>query len=65
MVLDLTGALAWKPGRTTLRLEVDEGGVALVRTDRDRKEQSTVLGRPTGWARWARSRSPGCWRRTG
>ncbi|BFO15465.1 hypothetical protein SHKM778_18530 [Streptomyces sp. KM77-8] len=46
VVLDLTGALAWKPGRTTLRLEVDEGGVALVRTDRDRKEQSTVLGRP-------------------
>ncbi len=46
VVLDLTGALAWKPGRTTLRLEVDESGVALVRTDRDRKEQSTVLGRP-------------------
>lgn len=46
VVLDLTGALAWKPGRTTLRLEVDESGVALVRTDRDRKERSTVLGRP-------------------
>ncbi|MFE0731267.1 type VII secretion protein EccCa [Streptomyces antibioticus] len=46
VVLDLTGALAWKPGRTTLRLEVVEDSVALVRTDRDRKEQSTVLGRP-------------------
>ncbi|MFE5923237.1 type VII secretion protein EccCa [Streptomyces sp. NPDC056468] len=46
VVLDLTGALAWKPGRTTLRLEVEEESVALVRTDRDRKEQSTVLGRP-------------------
>ncbi|MPY57832.1 type VII secretion protein EccCa [Streptomyces spongiae] len=46
VVLDLTGALSWKPGRTTLRLEVAEDSVALVRTDRDRKEQSTVLGRP-------------------
>ncbi|MEW2397788.1 type VII secretion protein EccCa [Streptomyces sp. NPDC046862] len=46
VVLDLTGSLAWKPGRTTLRLEVKQDSVALVRTDRDRKEQSTVLGRP-------------------
>ncbi|WP_203691688.1 type VII secretion protein EccCa [Streptomyces sp. SID12488] len=46
VVLDLSGALAWKPGRTTLRLEVEEDSVALVRTDRDRKEQSTALGRP-------------------
>ncbi|HET6857951.1 MAG TPA: type VII secretion protein EccCa, partial [Streptomyces sp.] len=46
VVLDLTGALAWKPGRTTLRLEVEEESVALVRTDRDRKEQSTPLGKP-------------------
>ncbi len=46
VVLDITGALTWKPGRTTLRLEVAEDSVALVRTDRDRKEQSTVLGRP-------------------
>ncbi|WP_435813716.1 type VII secretion protein EccCa [Streptomyces tauricus] len=46
VVLDVTGSLAWKPGRTTLRLDVAEDSVALVRTDRDRKEQSTVLGRP-------------------
>ncbi|WP_434600279.1 type VII secretion protein EccCa [Streptomyces sp. A5-4] len=46
VVLDITGALAWKPGRTTLRLEVEEESIALVRTDRERKEQSTPLGRP-------------------
>ncbi|MGW1561922.1 type VII secretion protein EccCa [Streptomyces sp. NPDC002144] len=46
VVLDLNGAVAWKPGRTTLRLEVEQEKVALVRTDRDRKEQTTVLGRP-------------------
>ncbi|MEU3459434.1 type VII secretion protein EccCa [Streptomyces sp. NPDC006733] len=46
VVLDLAGALTWKPGRTTLRLEVDQDSVALVRTDRDRKEQATALGRP-------------------
>ncbi|MFJ8754203.1 type VII secretion protein EccCa [Streptomyces sp. NPDC102441] len=46
VVLDLTGALTWKPGRTTLRLELDGDSVALVRTDRDRKEESTVLGTP-------------------
>ncbi|WP_251075628.1 type VII secretion protein EccCa [Streptomyces sp. ISL-12] len=46
VVLDLSGALAWKPGRTTLRLEVADGVVSLVRTDRDRKEQTAPLGRP-------------------
>ncbi len=46
VVLDLSGALAWKPGRTTLRLEVLDGAVSLVRTDRDRKEQTALLGRP-------------------
>jgi S-DNA-T family DNA segregation ATPase FtsK/SpoIIIE len=45
-VLDLTGALTWRPGRTTLRLDIRDGKVQLVRTDRDRKEQMTLLGRP-------------------
>ncbi|MDQ1005955.1 S-DNA-T family DNA segregation ATPase FtsK/SpoIIIE [Streptomyces sp. V4I23] len=46
VVLDLSGSLTWKPGRTTLRLEVDDDVMSLVRTDKDRKEQSTPLGRP-------------------
>ncbi|MFI5689323.1 type VII secretion protein EccCa [Streptomyces sp. NPDC051636] len=46
VVLDLTGELTWKPGRTTLRLQVEEDSVALVRTDRERKEQTTRLGVP-------------------
>ncbi|MGW3150329.1 type VII secretion protein EccCa [Streptomyces sp. NPDC001177] len=46
VVLDLSGALTWRPGRTTLRLRLAEDTVELVRTDRDRKEQSTPLGRP-------------------
>ncbi|MFG2945817.1 type VII secretion protein EccCa [Streptomyces adustus] len=46
VVLDLSGALSWRPGRTTLRLDVRPGAVRLVRTDRSRKEQSTLLGRP-------------------
>ncbi|MET9886084.1 type VII secretion protein EccCa [Streptomyces sp. NPDC006430] len=46
VVLDLSEALRWRPGRTTLRLDVRPDGVRLVRTDRSRKEQSTLLGRP-------------------
>ncbi|MFK4103144.1 type VII secretion protein EccCa [Streptomyces sp. NPDC019531] len=46
VVLDLTGTLSWKPGRTTLRLEVEESRLSLVRTDRDRKEETTLLGAP-------------------
>ncbi|WP_217142990.1 type VII secretion protein EccCa [Streptomyces sp. AC627_RSS907] len=46
VVLDLDQSLTWRPGRTTLRLEVAPNGVSLVRTDRDRKEQRTLLGRP-------------------
>ncbi|MEV0405336.1 type VII secretion protein EccCa [Actinoallomurus sp. NPDC050550] len=45
-VIDLSGALTWRPGRTTLRLDVRDGELRLVRTDRDRKEQTTLLGRP-------------------
>ncbi|MFE6765639.1 type VII secretion protein EccCa [Streptomyces sp. NPDC057689] len=46
VVLDLSSTLTWRPGRTTLRLDVTPETVALVRTDRSRKEQTTVLGRP-------------------
>ncbi|MER7791946.1 type VII secretion protein EccCa [Streptomyces sp. NPDC097640] len=46
VVLDLTGELPWRPGRATLRFEVSDETMNLVRTDRDRKEQSTPLGRP-------------------
>jgi len=46
IVFDLSESLRWRPGRTTLRLDVQPDGVRLVRTDRNRKEQSTPLGRP-------------------
>jgi S-DNA-T family DNA segregation ATPase FtsK/SpoIIIE len=46
VVLDLSEALTWRPGRTTLRLDVAPDTVSLVRTDRSRKEQTTALGRP-------------------
>ncbi|WP_299532124.1 type VII secretion protein EccCa [uncultured Streptomyces sp.] len=46
VVLDLSGALTWRPGRSGLRLEVAPDAVRLVRTDRSRKEQTTLLGRP-------------------
>ncbi|MFG2671292.1 type VII secretion protein EccCa [Streptomyces sp. NPDC048445] len=46
VVLDLSGALTWRPGRSTLRFEIAEDDLGLVRTDRERKEQTTRLGRP-------------------
>ncbi|QPL66012.1 type VII secretion protein EccCa [Streptomyces clavuligerus] len=47
VLLDLDGALTWRPGRATLRLDLDEEEtLRLVRTDRERKEQLVVLGRP-------------------
>jgi S-DNA-T family DNA segregation ATPase FtsK/SpoIIIE len=46
VVVDLSETLTWRPGRTTLRLDVTPDAVALVRTDRSRKEQAAVLGRP-------------------
>ncbi|MFE6894449.1 type VII secretion protein EccCa [Streptomyces sp. NPDC057694] len=45
VVLDVSGELAWRPGRTTLRLHAEDGEVQLVRTDRSRKESLTALGR--------------------
>ncbi|KUN33521.1 secretion protein EccC [Streptomyces longwoodensis] len=46
VVLDVSGALRWRPGRNTLRLTVGDRQVSLVRTDRSRKERSVPLGRP-------------------
>ncbi|MEV6170824.1 type VII secretion protein EccCa [Streptomyces sp. NPDC051954] len=46
VVIDLSGALTWRPSRVTLRFEVSEDDFSLVRTDRERKEQTTRLGRP-------------------
>ncbi|GAB2940674.1 type VII secretion protein EccCa [Streptomyces heilongjiangensis] len=46
VVLDVSGALRWRPGRNTLRLTVGPDRVNLVRTDRSRKERSVPLGRP-------------------
>ena len=48
VVVDLSGALRWRPGRTTLRLDVRSDSLRLVRTDSSRKEQTTTLGRPDG-----------------
>ncbi|GGS69678.1 type VII secretion protein EccC [Streptomyces griseoviridis] len=45
VVLDLSGELPWRPGRTTLRLQAESGEVRLARTDRNRKESFTSLGR--------------------
>ncbi|MEV1019285.1 type VII secretion protein EccCa [Streptomyces sp. NPDC050264] len=46
LVIDLSGALRWRPGRNTLRLTAGPDTVNLVRTDRSRKERSVPLGRP-------------------
>ncbi|WP_227870111.1 type VII secretion protein EccCa [Streptomyces otsuchiensis] len=46
VVLDVDSTLAWRPGRSTLRLDLAEPTLRLVRTDRERKEQFTELGRP-------------------
>ncbi|MFJ8823031.1 type VII secretion protein EccCa [Streptomyces sp. NPDC102467] len=46
LVIDISGALRWRPGRNTLRLTTGPATVNLVRTDRSRKERSVPLGRP-------------------
>ncbi|KIF79023.1 secretion protein EccC [Streptomyces sp. 150FB] len=46
VVIDLSGSMRWRPGRVTLRLDVQRDAVRLVRTDRTRKEQTTLLGTP-------------------
>jgi S-DNA-T family DNA segregation ATPase FtsK/SpoIIIE len=46
VAIDLDSALTWRPGRTTLRLDLRDDTLSLVRTDRERREQTTALGRP-------------------
>ncbi|WP_145908072.1 type VII secretion protein EccCa [Kitasatospora viridis] len=46
VVLDLADSLEWKPARTTLRLRIAEGRLAMVGADRNRKDTVTELGRP-------------------
>lgn len=45
-VLDVSGCLAWKADRATLRLQVDAESVETVATDRTGKDQVTRAGRP-------------------
>ncbi len=46
MVIDLRGALEWKPERQGLRLRVSESSVEMVSADRSGAENATPLGRP-------------------
>ncbi|MFI9005906.1 type VII secretion protein EccCa [Actinosynnema sp. NPDC053489] len=46
VVLDLRGALTWKPGRAVLRLRLAGDGLEMVRDDRNGKEVATRLGAP-------------------
>ncbi|MFE9426025.1 type VII secretion protein EccCa [Kitasatospora sp. NPDC006697] len=46
LVLDLSDSLEWKPARTTLRLRIAGGRLAMVGADRNRKDTVTELGRP-------------------
>ncbi|MFF7634562.1 type VII secretion protein EccCa [Kitasatospora sp. NPDC008050] len=46
VLLDLTDSLEWKPARTTLRLRIADGKLAMVGADRNRKDTVTELGRP-------------------
>lgn len=45
-VLDVAGALPWRPGRHVLRLRAAPGRLEMVRTDRSGKENTTFLGLP-------------------
>ncbi|MFI1398194.1 type VII secretion protein EccCa [Streptomyces sp. NPDC020681] len=46
VVFDIGSSLTWRPGKATLRLDLGDDELSLVRTDRDRKEQTTPLGEP-------------------
>jgi S-DNA-T family DNA segregation ATPase FtsK/SpoIIIE len=45
-VLDVGGALEWKPGPAVLRLRLTDNRLEMVRTDLSKKETSVTLGRP-------------------
>nr|WP_083976420.1 type VII secretion protein EccCa [Kitasatospora azatica] len=46
VVIDLADSLEWKPSRTTLRLRIEAGRLAMIGADRNRKDTVTELGRP-------------------
>ncbi|MCX4745837.1 type VII secretion protein EccCa [Kitasatospora sp. NBC_01287] len=46
VLIDLTESLEWRPARTTLRLRIAEGRLAMIGADRNRKDTVTDLGRP-------------------
>jgi S-DNA-T family DNA segregation ATPase FtsK/SpoIIIE len=46
VLIDLTESLEWRPARTTLRLRISDGKLAMVGADRNRKDTVTDLGRP-------------------
>ncbi|MGW1177614.1 type VII secretion protein EccCa [Kitasatospora sp. NPDC002543] len=46
VLIDLSDSLEWRPARTTLRLRIEEGRLAMVGADRNRKDVVTELGRP-------------------
>ncbi|MFD5462949.1 type VII secretion protein EccCa [Kitasatospora sp. NPDC127059] len=45
VLLDLGGALEWKPLRHRLRLRIEEGRLAMVGADRNHRDEVTELGR--------------------
>ncbi|MEU8510592.1 type VII secretion protein EccCa [Kitasatospora sp. NPDC048722] len=50
VLIDLADTLEWRPARTTLRLRVEDGRLAMVGADRNRKDVVTDLGRPDALA---------------
>ncbi|MFD7729406.1 type VII secretion protein EccCa [Kitasatospora phosalacinea] len=46
VLIDLAGALEWQPAPHRLRLQLADGELELVGTDRNRQDTPTVLGRP-------------------
>ncbi|GHF63787.1 type VII secretion protein EccC [Kitasatospora xanthocidica] len=46
VLIDLSDSLEWRPGRTTLRLRIEDGRLTMVGSDRNRKDVVTDLGRP-------------------
>ncbi|MFD4656757.1 type VII secretion protein EccCa [Kitasatospora sp. NPDC058444] len=46
VLIDLADSLEWRPARTTLRLRIEDGRLAMVGADRNRKDVVTELGRP-------------------
>ncbi|MCU7825984.1 type VII secretion protein EccCa [Kitasatospora sp. DSM 101779] len=50
VLIDLADTLEWSPARTTLRLRIEDGRLAMVGSDSNRKDVVTDLGRPDALA---------------